>query len=82
MPDSPRRGNLSFSWRLLVAPADVLEYVVVDELCHLRERNHSRTFWRLLDAARPGWQKQARWLREHGQELHDYQPSAVFRSAA
>jgi len=74
-----RRGNLSFSWRLLVAPADVLEYVVVHELCHLGEPNHSKAFWRLLDAARPGWQEQARWLREHGQELHDYRPSAAFR---
>ena len=67
-------GNLSFSWRLVVAPADVLEYVVVHELCHLREPSHQKPFWRLLTAARPGWEAQARWLREHGQELHDYAP--------
>ena len=67
----------SFSWRLLVAPADVLEYVVVHELCHVREPNHSKAFWRLLDTALSGWQEQARWLREHGQELHDYRPSAL-----
>ena len=48
------RGNLSFSWRLVIAPAEVLEYVVVHELCHLRELNHSKRFYRLLDEARPG----------------------------
>jgi predicted metal-dependent hydrolase len=72
-----RRGTLSFSWRLLLAPAEVLEYVVVHELCHLREPNHSQAFWLVLDAARPGWQVQARWLREHGQELQDYRPAAA-----
>ena len=70
-----RKGNLSFSWRLVAAPSEVLEYVVVHELCHLREPSHQKPFWRLLDAARPGWQAQARWLREHGQELHDYDPA-------
>jgi len=69
-----RRGNLSFSWRLAAAPPDVLAYVVVHELCHLREPSHQKPFWRLLTAARPGWEAQARWLREHGQELHDYAP--------
>jgi predicted metal-dependent hydrolase len=66
-----RKDNLSFSWRLVIAPPEVLEYVVVHELLHLREPNHSKAFWRLLEAARPCWQEQARWLREHGQELHD-----------
>jgi predicted metal-dependent hydrolase len=66
------RGNLSFSWRLVIAPPEVLEYVIVHELCHLRELNHSKRFYRLLDEARPGWRADAAWLREHGQELHDY----------
>jgi predicted metal-dependent hydrolase len=69
-----RSGHLSFSWRLVMAPADVLDYVVVHELCHLKEPSHTKAFWRLLDVARPGWQEQARWLREHGQELHGYEP--------
>lgn len=69
-----RRGNLSFSWRLIVAPQEVLEYVVVHELCHLREHNHAKAFWRLLTASRPSWQAEARWLREHGLELHEYRP--------
>lgn len=70
-----RNGNLSFSWRLLVAPPEVLEYVVIHELCHLREPSHQKPFWRLLETARPGWQAQAWWLREHGQELHEYDPA-------
>ncbi len=70
-------GNLSFSWRLAAAPPEILEYVVVHELCHLHEPSHSKPFWRLLGAVRPGWQEQARWLREHGQELLDYDPARV-----
>jgi predicted metal-dependent hydrolase len=66
------RGTLSFSWRLALAPPEVLEYVVVHELLHLREHNHSRAFWALLDRHRPGWRAQAGWLREHGQELQAY----------
>jgi predicted metal-dependent hydrolase len=70
------RGNLSFSWRLVIAPREVLEYVVVHELCHVRELNHSKRFYRLLDEARPTWREEAAWLREHGQELHDYRIAA------
>jgi predicted metal-dependent hydrolase len=66
------RGNLSFSWRLVIAPAEVLEYVVVHELCHLRELNHSKRFYRLLDEVRPGWRAQSAWLRDFGQELLAY----------
>ena len=65
-------GNLSFSWRLVIAPAEVLEYVVVHELCHLRELNHSKRFYALLDEVRPGWRAQSAWLRDFGQELQDY----------
>jgi predicted metal-dependent hydrolase len=68
------RGALSFSWRLLVAPPEILDYVVVHELCHLRELNHSPAFWRLLDGARPGWRAQADWLSEHGLEIGAYSP--------
>jgi predicted metal-dependent hydrolase len=68
------RGTLSFSWRLLLCPPQVADYVVVHELCHLRELNHSRAFWRLLEAARPGHREQAAWLREHGREVHAYRP--------
>lgn len=74
-----RKGNLSFSWRLAAAPPEVMEYVVVHELCHLQEPTHQKPFWRLLSAVRPGWQEHAHWLREHGQELHDYAPGRAVR---
>jgi len=66
------RGTLSFNWRLALAPPAVLEYVVVHELCHLLEPNHSRRFWSLVEAARPGWRAHRDWLREHGPELQAY----------
>ncbi|HET8605907.1 MAG TPA: SprT family zinc-dependent metalloprotease [Gaiellaceae bacterium] len=69
------RGTLSFNWRLALAPFEVLDYVVVHELCHLREPNHSRRFWALVESARPGWRAQRAWLREHGPELQAYRPA-------
>jgi hypothetical protein len=42
-----RKGNLSFSWRLAAAPPEILEYVVVHELCHIREPSHQKRFWPL-----------------------------------
>jgi predicted metal-dependent hydrolase len=72
-----RRGNLSFNWRLAIAPKDVRDYVVAHELCHLREPNHSRAFWCMLDTAMPGWPERARWLRDNGHELHAYSPELV-----
>jgi predicted metal-dependent hydrolase len=76
-----RRGDLSFSWRLCLAPPPVLEYVVVHELCHLRELNHSPAFWRLVEAALPEWRVHARWLRAHGRELRAYRPGASLSQA-
>jgi predicted metal-dependent hydrolase len=69
-------ANLSVNWRLILAPPEVLEYVVIHELCHLRIANHSKSFWRLLEAALPGWQRPASWIAEHGGELRAYRPSA------
>jgi hypothetical protein len=69
-------GTLSFNWRLVLAPLDVLDYVVVHELCHLRVPNHSPRFWRLVEHARPGWRDQRDWLREHGPELLAFRPAA------
>ena len=71
------RGVLSFNWRLVLAPSPVLRYVVVHELCHLREPNHSRAFWSLLGDALPGFEAERAWLRRHGHELLAYRPMAV-----
>ena len=67
-------GALSFSWRLLLMPFDVLDYVVVHELCHLRRMDHSPAFWKHVAAARPGYERHIRWLRTHGPELGSYRP--------
>ena len=67
-------GTLSFSWRLMMAPLAVLDYVVVHELCHLRRLDHSPHFWRLVEGALPGWRDGCDWLRRHGHELAAYTP--------
>jgi hypothetical protein len=66
------RGALSFNWRLVLAPEPVLRYVVVHELCHLREQNHSTAFWRLVEEALPRYDEGRSWLRRHGHELLAY----------
>ncbi len=68
-------GTMSFNWRLLLAPREVLEYVVWHEACHLREMNHSRRFWALVAEHCPGYREQVRWLRLHGAALIQTAPS-------
>jgi predicted metal-dependent hydrolase len=70
------RGHLAFNWRLVLAPFEVLDYVVVHELCHLREHNHSRRFWKLVESRRPDWRTHRDWLHEHGPELLAFRPAA------
>jgi len=65
-------GDLAFSWRLLMAPADVLTYVVAHEVAHLREMNHSAAFWRLVAELVPDTQTPRAWLKRHGAQLHRY----------
>lgn len=71
------RGNLSYSWRLVMMPRQVLEYVVCHELCHLEVLDHSPRFWRLMDAARPRWSDEASWLRLYGQLISLHRPRAA-----
>ena len=68
------RGVLSFNWRLVLAPSEVLDYVVVHELCHLYAADHSRGFWKLVEGRRPDWRRQRDWLREYGAELLAFRP--------
>jgi predicted metal-dependent hydrolase len=64
------RGNLSFSWRLVLAPRYVMDYVIVHELSHLIEMNHSHRFWKLVNMAFPEHQKARSWLKINGKKLH------------
>jgi len=63
------RGTLSFTWRLVMAPLPVIDYVVVHELCHLQVRNHSKDFWNKVRAIMPDYKERARWLRVNGHLL-------------
>lgn len=60
------RNDINLNWLLALAPESVLEYVVVHELCHIRERNHSERFWALVAEHLPHWEKERRWLKTQG----------------
>ena len=59
------RKNLNFNWRLAAAPPEALDYVVIHELCHLREMNHSKKFWALVGLACPDSAARRKWLKEN-----------------
>lgn len=65
-------GNLNFSWRLILTPLAVLDYVVAHEVAHLREMNHSARFWSLVDTLTDHTEEGRNWLRVHGPKLHAY----------
>jgi hypothetical protein len=66
--------SLSFSWRLILAPPHVLDYVVAHEVAHLRELNHKPRFWRLVESLVPDVEKSVSWLSDNGALLHRYAP--------
>ena len=63
------KGSLSFSWRLILAPIEQVDYVVVHELVHTIHHNHSRRFWKKLEAVMPDYKERKKWLRNHGPKL-------------
>lgn len=65
-------GVLSYSWRLILAPSFVLDYLAAHEVAHLIEMNHSRAFWRLVTQICPDMDKAKAWLNAHGTMLHRY----------
>ncbi|MBL8893340.1 MAG: M48 family metallopeptidase [Rhizobiales bacterium] len=65
-------GSLSYSWRLVLAPSHVLDYVAVHEVAHLKHMNHGMRFWRLVLAHCPHAGEARSWLRHHGASLHRY----------
>jgi len=65
-------GQLSFSWRLVLAPPLVLDYVAAHEVAHLAEMNHGPRFWKLVQQTMPQLEEAKHWLRMHGMQLYRY----------
>ena len=62
-------GTLSFNWRLMLAPPEVLDYVVVHELCHLTHMNHGKEFWAKVASVDPEYKEHIKYLKEHEESL-------------
>jgi len=69
------RGNLNFSWRLIMAPDEVLNYVVTHETAHLSHLNHSSEFWELVKERCPDFRNAKSWLQKHGASLMNWELS-------
>lgn len=61
--------NLNFSWRLYLAPPDVSDYVIIHELAHTKQMNHSKSFWAIVEDIMPNYKVCRRWLKENGRSL-------------
>lgn len=60
-----RKGNLNFNWRLVLMPEEVMDYVIVHELCHLQYMNHSREFWQYVERIMPDYRRWREWLKRY-----------------
>ncbi len=60
------KGNLNFNWKLIFAPPEIIDYVVVHEMCHLKYMNHSRLFWGEVEKVLPDYKERRKWLMEQG----------------
>ncbi|GIV63502.1 MAG: metal-dependent hydrolase [Bellilinea sp.] len=79
-------GNIAFNWRLAMAPSEILDYIIVHELMHLKHPNHSRAFWADVARILPDYNARKQWLKQYGtwltlehineQPLPSYQPAA------
>lgn len=63
------KKNLNFNFRIIMAPIEIVDYIVVHELCHLVHMNHSKDFWRLVGSIIPDYEERKKWLRENGPTL-------------
>ncbi|WP_236869779.1 M48 family metallopeptidase [Candidatus Bandiella numerosa] len=68
------KKNLTFNWRLIFAPKNVFFYLVVHELCHLKEMNHSSRFWDLVCKIDPNYKIAQKWIKDNGQSLYNFLP--------
>lgn len=64
-----QKGRLSFNWKLIMAPKPVIDYVIIHELTHLKEMNHSKQFWELVAKHCPRWREHKKWLKDHETDL-------------
>jgi predicted metal-dependent hydrolase len=64
------KDTLNFTWRLIMATPSVIDYVVIHELMHLKQKNHSRKFWAEVKAMMPDFKKEERWLKQNGHLLN------------
>ena len=63
------KGNLNFNCLLMLTPPEVIDYVIVHELCHRKEMNHSRVFWVEVEKVLPNYKEQVKWLKENGGQI-------------
>ncbi|TYQ15676.1 UNVERIFIED_CONTAM: hypothetical protein Cloal_2157 [Acetivibrio alkalicellulosi] len=63
------KGNINLNWKLVMAPLEVLDYVIVHELCHMKEMNHSKNFWDIVRTVLPDYADKREWLKTNGHSL-------------
>ena len=63
------KDNINFNWRLIMSPIEILDYVVVHELCHLKHRNHSKEYWDYVEETTPDYADRRKWLKDNGGAL-------------
>ncbi|MFN2216487.1 MAG: M48 family metallopeptidase [Anaerolineales bacterium] len=63
------KGTLSFTWRLVMAPMEIIDYVIIHELVHLKIKNHSSTFWNKVQELEPDYKRKRKWLKDNGHLL-------------
>ncbi|MEO0635357.1 MAG: SprT family zinc-dependent metalloprotease [Pseudomonadota bacterium] len=66
-------GTLSYSWRIVIAPPEIIDYLAAHEVAHLREMNHGPGFWALVERVCPDYNAHRQWLKQHGKSLHAWQ---------
>lgn len=66
------KGNLNFNWKLVLMPERIMDYVIVHELAHRKQMNHSAAFWKEVETVLPDYRERRQWLREHEREFSEY----------
>jgi predicted metal-dependent hydrolase len=64
-----KKGNINLNWKLVMAPVEIIDYVIVHELCHLKVMNHSKEFWNLVASTLPNFHESKNWLKVNGNRL-------------